>query len=140
MHLLLSSLLSQYSSTSSQNYEAEGIAGTFMALGIIWIIVLGLVFIGVFVFQIIVLWRIFDKTGYSGAFSLFILLPGIGHLVLMIFALVLAFSKWPIERELEEMKMRLYGRVQNSQTGQGTNIYLQQQPTQTPPPPPPVNQ
>ncbi|MBN1620459.1 hypothetical protein JW890_07025 [candidate division WOR-3 bacterium] len=146
---IILSLLSQYTSSGSYDYDTEGIAGTFMALGIIWIIVIGLLYLAVFVFQIIVLWRIFAKTGYSGALSLFVLLPGLGHLVLLIFSLVLAFSKWPIEKELEDYKMRLYGKPYNAQGTQGTNIYFQQQNpqletpqqqkphTQTPPPPPP---
>lgn len=139
MYPFLMSLLSQYSSTGNYDYEGEGLAGTFMALGIIWILVIVLVYVAVFVFQIIVLWRIFSKTGYSGALSLFVLLPGIGHIVLLIFSLVLAFSKWPIEKELEDYKMRLYGKPYNAQGSQGTNIYLQQQTPQqqTPPPPPP---
>ncbi len=42
-------------------------------------------------------WRIFRKTGYYGAFGILCLLP----LVNIVMLLVLAFRRWPLEREFE---------------------------------------
>jgi hypothetical protein len=53
-------------------------------------------------FQIFLFWRIFAKTGQSGALSLIGLIPGVGLLVLLC---ILAFAKWPIEYELNQRRM-----------------------------------
>lgn len=45
-------------------------------------------------------WMICRKTGNSGLLGLAILIPVVNVVVW----LYLAFSKWPIERELEEMR------------------------------------
>jgi len=45
-------------------------------------------------------WKIFSKTGNSGALSLLMLVPLVGIGVW----LWLAFSEWPIERELAALK------------------------------------
>jgi len=50
----------------------------------------------------LVWWRIFAKTGYGGPFGLLMLLP----LVNLVMLLVLAFAKWPIEKEIEELRRR----------------------------------
>ena len=47
-------------------------------------------------------WKIFSKTGNSGALSLLMLVPLVGIAVW----LWLAFSEWPIERELAALKGR----------------------------------
>lgn len=46
-------------------------------------------------FQIWLYYRIFNKAGYNGWWSLLALIPGVGTLVVM---LVLAFDNWPIHR------------------------------------------
>lgn len=71
-------------------------------------IVLGLVaaFLA-FVIAVIVWWRILAKTGYGGLMGLLMLVPGINFIVL----LVLAFDKWPIERESERMRRLLNQRL-----------------------------
>jgi hypothetical protein len=48
--------------------------------------------------MVIPLWCIVAKTGMPGVLSLLFLVPGVNVILL----LVLAFSKWPIERRLEE--------------------------------------
>jgi hypothetical protein len=58
--------------------------------------------IAVISFQIFLFWRIFTKTGQSGAMSLIGLIPGVGLLILLC---ILAFAKWPIEYELDERRM-----------------------------------
>jgi hypothetical protein len=49
------------------------------------------------VLTLVVHWRIAAKAGYPGALSLLMLIP-LANVVVM---LVFAFSKWPIEEELE---------------------------------------
>ncbi len=67
------------------------------------IIALFLALIALIVFTFYLLWRIFKKTGKPGALSLLILIPWVGPSI--VFA-ILAFSKWPIETELEQHRMR----------------------------------
>ena len=52
------------------------------------------------IFAIVVYWRIFSKTGNSGALSLLMFVP----LVNLAMLLYLAFSQWPIEREVELLR------------------------------------
>jgi len=61
-----------------------------------------LLIVGFFAFQIFLFWRIYTKTGQSGAMSLIGLVPGVGLLILLC---ILAFSKWPVEYELEQRRM-----------------------------------
>jgi hypothetical protein len=49
------------------------------------------------IFILICNWRIVSKAGYSGALSLLMLIPIANIIVYIIFA----FSKWPIQQELE---------------------------------------
>jgi ABC-type spermidine/putrescine transport system permease subunit II len=44
----------------------------------------------------LVWWRIFSRTGHSGALGLLMVVPGVN----MVLLLVLAFVRWPIEQEL----------------------------------------
>lgn len=60
----------------------------------------------VMVFFIFVLWKIVSKTGYSGAMSLLVLIPGIGALILFC---ILAFGNWPVHEELERLRMERGG-------------------------------
>jgi hypothetical protein len=48
------------------------------------------------VFIIIIFWKIFSKTGYSGALGLLMFVP-IANIIMLC---ILAFSEWPIHREL----------------------------------------
>jgi len=66
------------------------------------IIILAIAFIVLFflALTIIVWWRIMGKTGYPGVLGLLMLVP-IANLVMF---LVLAFSTWPIEKELKALK------------------------------------
>ncbi|MDB4895982.1 MAG: hypothetical protein JWN15_2244 [Firmicutes bacterium] len=68
-------------------------------------------FAGMFVFSLIVavvsalvlvlpFWMIFAKAGYPGAMSLLLLIPLVGFVVL----LVIAFSDWPVLRELRQWR------------------------------------
>ena len=64
-----------------------------------WIIIL-LVFGLASLLMIVPYWKIFAKAGYSGALALLLLVPFVN--IGMLF--FLAFSKWPIELELESYK------------------------------------
>ncbi len=58
-----------------------------------------LILIGVAVLIVLPFWRIVSKTGMPAALSLLFFIPIVN--VIMLF--VLAFSKWPIEKELEKL-------------------------------------
>ena len=44
-------------------------------------------------FLVFLLWRIFTKAGLAGAFSLLVLIPGLGALIVLC---ILAFSEWKV--------------------------------------------
>ena len=48
-------------------------------------------------------WKIFTKAGFSGWWSLIMLIPIISILALF----YLAFAEWPIQRELNKLKNNL---------------------------------
>jgi len=62
-----------------------------MAAGFIAFI--GIIILVFVVFYIFLFWRICTKAGLAGALSLLILIPGIGHLILLC---ILAFSDWKV--------------------------------------------
>lgn len=64
-----------------------------------------MVFVGLLFFSLtIVIWcKIFSKAGYSWALGLLMLVP-VANLVMM---LVLAFSDWPVHRELRLLKQSM---------------------------------
>jgi hypothetical protein len=55
-----------------------------------------LLFLVIFILQIVVCWRIASKAGYAGVASLLMLIPLVNFIVLLIFA----FGEWPIEARL----------------------------------------
>lgn len=61
---------------------------------IIFFLTFGVFFFAAFAFKIFLWWRIFSKTGYSGAFAFLILAP-FGTLIMMC---ILAFSQWPVAK------------------------------------------
>jgi hypothetical protein len=69
------------------------------ASGLAELLKLGGIMILAAVFCVYPFWRICSKTGYPGALSLLVFVP-VANIVLLFF---LAFSKWPIERKLEEL-------------------------------------
>ncbi len=70
--------------------------GAFVASYIVFILAL-------LVFSIIVAIKIVGKTGYPGALGLLFFVP-IANIVISI---TLAFSEWPIEKKLKELKGKL---------------------------------
>ena len=79
-----------------------------LVFGGIFLAYLAFLFV-VLVFSAIVSWRIVGKTGYPGALGLLLLLP-IANLVMI---LILAFSEWPIQRELKALKQAMASRTGN---------------------------
>jgi len=69
--------------------EALGVVAAFMG---IWLLAI----LAFLVITVIAYWKIFSKAGFSGALSLLMLVP-IANFVML---LVLAFSEWPLEREV----------------------------------------
>jgi hypothetical protein len=58
------------------------------------------------IFAITIYWRIFSKAGYSGARSLLMLIPVVNLIIIIMFA----FSEWPIQRELNQLRQMSGGR------------------------------
>jgi len=79
------------------NDVGDNPAGLLCMLGVI-VAVLALV--------ITIWWQIWAKTGYGGAMSLLMLLP----IVNLIMLLVLAFSEWPVLREVRQLRRELADR------------------------------
>jgi len=70
------------------------------ALGIGLILFIALIVLVVVVLNVIIWWKVFAKTGWSGAMGLLVFVP-IANLVVL---LMLAFAEWPIQRELAQLR------------------------------------
>ncbi|MEA2784915.1 MAG: hypothetical protein QOF71_1019 [Candidatus Eremiobacteraeota bacterium] len=66
-------------------------------------LIFGLIFI---VIIVAIYYLIIKKTGYNPLLCLLIFVPFIGALIIFI---MLAFTEWPIQRELRELQARLGG-------------------------------
>ncbi len=64
------------------------------------LIIIAVVLLVVVVCYIIPFWRICSKAGYPGALALLMFVP-LANIVLLFF---LGFSKWPIEKRLEQIQ------------------------------------
>jgi hypothetical protein len=95
MHLLAQT------TTTSPNYDQA--AGMAALLGSGVVLIFALVF---FVILVGIYYLIIKKTGYNPWMSLLILIPGLGGLIIII---MLAFTEWPAQRELRELRARLGG-------------------------------
>ena len=69
----------------------------------VWLIVSIAIAVVVVLFLFSIWWKIFKKAGYSGALGLLMFIPVINFILL----LILAFSKWPIQRQLEQLQQQL---------------------------------
>lgn len=81
----------------SMDAEMEQLAPLFAAMGLVGM----LIGLAVAVIGIIAWCLIFKKAGWSWALGLLMLVP-IANLIVF---LVLAFAKWPIQRQLEDLQM-----------------------------------
>ena len=75
-------------------------AGAGFALMIIPIILFAIMGLAATIITVFAFCRIFSKAGYSWALGLIALIP-IGNVIML---LVLAFSDWPIAKELRALK------------------------------------
>jgi hypothetical protein len=64
-------------------------------------LIIGIISIVTIVLAIVIWWRIFSKAGYSGALGILMIVP-IANLVML---LILAFAEWPIQTELNQLRM-----------------------------------
>ncbi len=80
------------------SYDSPG-ASAALGAALLIPIIIGLV---VFIFYMIMWWNIFSKAGYSGARSLLLLIPIVNLIIFIMFA----FSKWPVQQELEQRRMQ----------------------------------
>ena len=88
------------SDTFTLSPEAAG------GIGLALFAVFAVIGLAALILTIIIWWKIFAKAGWSGALSLLQLIPIplVISLAFTIVVLVFAFSKWPIQRELEALK------------------------------------
>jgi len=71
-----------------------------LAVWMVFIVIAGLVGLFVWIFTIFCWWRLFSRTGSSGALALLLLVPFGGLIVLMI----AAFGSWPVLDELRALR------------------------------------
>lgn len=57
----------------------------------------------VIILAIVIWWRIFSKAGYSGALGLLMFVP-IANLIVLC---VLAFARWPIQKEVDLLRQQV---------------------------------
>ena len=84
------------------NYPDSGASSAAGILGGAAIFI-GIFSLALFVFAIIIYWRIVSKAGYNGALSLLLLVPVVNLVMLCIFA----FGEWPIQRELNQLRQQV---------------------------------
>jgi uncharacterized membrane protein YhaH (DUF805 family) len=96
----LPSMFYLYTRESKEKYSMDNSSSGVLAGAFLIYAIIGL---GIFIFVMFLLWRIFSKTGYSGAMSLLALIPFVGTLIVL---LVLAFGDWPALRELNMLRQQ----------------------------------
>ena len=80
----------------STGLDGGAAAAPFLAIPIIlFIMMMGLFVTAIFLFKLLLWWRIFSKAGYSGAFGLLLLAP-FGAIIMLC---ILAFSAWPMAKK-----------------------------------------
>ena len=84
-------LLAQQDSTS--NAAAMALAGGIILVELV-------IVLAVLIVYIVATWKIVAKAGYPGAYSLLQLIPFVGFIMMLIFA----FTKWPIEEEVDRLR------------------------------------
>jgi hypothetical protein len=92
-------LLAQ-TTTTTPNYDATGPLAALLGGGtLIFALIFLVILVGIY-------YLIIKKTGYNPWLSLLILIPGLGGLIIVI---MLAFTEWPVQRELRELRARTGG-------------------------------
>lgn len=65
-----------------------------------FVLVCFLLALAVLLFSIYCMWRVAEKCGYPGVYSLLMLIP----LVNIVVQLIWVFSEWPVETELKHLR------------------------------------
>jgi hypothetical protein len=116
----------QFLAQTSTYGDHSGAAAAAMAAAMGSILIFSLIAI---VISVAIYYVILNKTGYNPWLSLLVLIPGIGHLIILV---LLVFTEWPIQRELKLLRAQYGGGSGGGGYGGGTGYgggY-------TPPPPP----
>jgi len=87
MHLVLFSFVALVADD-----DTNAALGMFAGLWVVW----SLICIGVLILTLVINWKIAEKAGYPGAYSLLMLIPLVNLIVLILFA----FGEWPITAQL----------------------------------------
>lgn len=110
------------------SHSADQAAAGLVALGLFTIALFALVALVLVAFSVWIHWRIAEKAGYPGVWSLLLLVP-VFNLVMII---VFAFADWPLELENRRLRAAL-GIGRPPQTEPPANPpYPLVPPTQTP--------
>ncbi len=65
----------------------------------------------IFIIYIVAWWKIFSKAGYSGALSLLLIFIPIANIIVF---LILAFGRWPVQKELDALRQQVARGQQSS--------------------------
>ncbi len=86
--------------TTTPSYDPTGPLAALLGGGtLIFFLIFFVILVGIY-------YLIIKKTGYNPWMSLLILIPGLGGLIIII---MLAFTEWPVQREVRELRARLGG-------------------------------
>ncbi len=94
-------LLAQTTTTTDATNNAAAGMAALLGGGTFLIFLLVTIVIGIALYYLII-----KKTGYNPWLSLLVLIPGLGGLIIII---MLAFTEWPVQRELRELRARAGG-------------------------------
>jgi hypothetical protein len=78
------------------DYNSSGVAALSAGL-LLFILIVSLASV---IFAVIIYWRIASKAGYNGAMSLLLFIPIVNLIMIIMFA----FSEWPIQKELNQLR------------------------------------
>lgn len=82
---------------TQSGFEAGGAAGLFIVL---FILFAGGLSLALLVLRVWAYCKIFSKVGYCWAFGLLTVIPIVNFFV----PIILGFSKWPLEKQLQQLK------------------------------------
>ena len=78
--------------------ESQEILGAGLGIGLLLVYLF--IVVGLLVLTALVAWKITAKTGYPGVLGLLYFVP----IANIVFLLIMAFSEWPVHREMKSLK------------------------------------
>ena len=87
--------------------ESQEILGAGLGIGLLLVYLF--IVVGLLVLTALVAWKITAKTGYPGVLGLLYFVP----IANIVFLLIMAFSEWPVHREMKSLK-EILGRQGNA--------------------------